>query len=258
MDEKNSYKCATPYATYCKYTTEKRLLHKFMDTYFAKEPRTILDIGCGNGINTFFMANRFPNALVDAIERSEAQVTEAKSTHRKENIIYTNVDLEHYDTINRYDFILASHVLQYIDSDLGQFVKKAAVLLDRKGELWFVQQTKEGMAQIIAHQMPYLTNPRFKNWKTFDEYYADIGLLLGRDYDLRATYLDGSFSQIDFANPSIEDKWRLEFIFCLDEPFEAQSQEFKNHLSRLKLGNSERIAHKNGIVRITRKDGIRQ
>jgi ubiquinone/menaquinone biosynthesis C-methylase UbiE len=252
MDEKNSYKSAIPYWTYCKYSNEKRLLHQYIEHNLTKKPSAILDIGCGNGINTVFVANRFPNTIIDAIERSKAQINEAKLRNNATNINYINVDLEHFTSIKTYDFILCSHVLQYIDSNLEQFVKSATTLLDGQGELWFIQQTKEGMTQIINHQMPYLSNPRFKNWKVFEDYRVSIESILGKDYQLCADYLDSSISQINFKNPSEDDKLRLEFILCLDESFDEQSAQFKKHLSKLRLGDGNGISHPNGILKIKR------
>ena len=252
MDTKNSYKSATPYLAYCKATNEKQKLHDYISSAFDREPVSILDLGCGNGVNTSFIADRFQNASVDAIERSEAQIQEAISRNSRLNITYVHTPFEQFEIGRKYDFILASHVLQYIDSDLEGFVKKATEMLEKDGELWFVQQTKEGMAQIINHQKPYLTNERFQNWKTFEDYQGTIEKLVGENYQISVDSLDSSFSQIDFANPSEEDKLRLEFIFCLDDSYDSQSKEFKDHLSKLNLGDSERISHPNGIIKIRR------
>jgi len=252
MDAQNSYKSAMPYLAYCRATDEKQKLHNHISSAFSKDPRTILDLGCGNGVNTSFIADRFPNSLVDAIERSEAQISEAVSRNCRTNIQYFNVPFEQFNSERKYEFILASHVLQYIDSDLEGFVKSATDMLEKDGELWFVQQTRKGMAQIISHQLPYLSNPRFKGWKTFEDYKEIIEKVVSADYEVSIDYLDSSFSQIDFKNPSEEDKLRLEFIFCLDRSFDKQSREFKEHLSKLNLGDGERISHPNGILKIRR------
>jgi cyclopropane fatty-acyl-phospholipid synthase-like methyltransferase len=252
MDTKNSYKNAEPYLAYCRGTNEKHKLHDYISSAFDKEPVNILDLGCGNGVNTSFIADRFQNASVDAIERSGSQIQEAISRNSRSNINYVHTPFEQFETYKRYDFILASHVLQYIDSDLESFVKTATSMLEKDGEIWFVQQTKEGMAQIISHQRPYLTNERFQDWKTFEDYQDTIEKLVGKDYQISVDSIDSSFAQIDFANPSEEEKLRLEFIFCLDSSYDGQSQDFKDHLSRLKLGNGERISHPNGILKIRR------
>lgn len=252
MDPKNSYKSSKQYLAYCNNTNEKSKLHKSISNAFVVNPAKILDLGCGNGVNSAFLADRFPTSLVDAVERSEAQITEAVIRHNRPNIHYFNVSFEQFGSERKYDFILASHVLQYIDSDLGSFVKKATEMLEKEGELWFVQQTREGMAQIISHQLPYLNSQRFRNRKTFEDYKEIIEELVNKDYEINDYYLDCSFSQPDFENPSEEDKLRFEFIFCLDESFDKQSPEFKHNLSRLKLGDGQRISHPNGILRVKR------
>jgi trans-aconitate methyltransferase len=252
MDAKDSYKNAEPYLAYCRCTDEKQKLHDYISSAFDKELSNILDLGCGNGVNTSFLADRFQNASIDAIERSEAQILEAISRNNRLNINYLHTPFERFKTDKKYDFMLASHVLQYIDSDLESFVKNATSLLEKDGEVWFVQQTKEGIAQIISHQKQYLTNERFQDWKTFEDYKCTIERLVNEDYHTHTDYLDSSFMQIDFANPSEEDKLRLEFIFCLDTPYDSQSVEFKDNLSRLRLGDGKRISHPNGIMKIRR------
>lgn len=253
MDTKNSYKSAEQYSAYCRNTDEKVKLHEYVSRAFQANPKRILDLGCGNGVNTAFLADRFQTSLVDAIERSPAQISVAKSQNSRQNITYTNLSFEEFKPAESYDFVLASHVLQYIDSDLEGFVKKAGSILQPNGELWFVQQTRQGMAQIIAHQKPFLTNERFDHWKTFEDYYSMIKTATREGFQIETSYLDSSIKEIDFTNPTKEDKLRLEFIFCLDKSFDEQSPEFKVHLSKLALGQNGRIAHPNGILKVRRQ-----
>jgi SAM-dependent methyltransferase len=253
MDEKNSYKDSKQYSAYCRNTDEKAKLHDYISKAFTINPNRILDLGCGNGVNTAFLADRFPNSFIDAIERSPAQISVAKSQNYRQNVTYINLPFEDFETKGKYDFVLTSHVLQYIDSGLEGFVKKSGSILEPNGELWFVQQTNQGMAQIINHQKPFLTNERFNDWKTFEDYLPAINIAFGEGFQTEASYLNSSIKAIDFVNPSEEDKLRLEFIFCLDEPFDKQSPEFKTHLSRLVLGQNGRISHPNGIIKVRRR-----
>ncbi len=255
MDTKNSYKESKQYLAYCKHTDEKQKLLEHIDLAFQTLPQRILDLGCGNGVNTMFLAERFPKARIDALERSPAQYTYAHQYHARTNIRYILQPFEQFNTQTKYDFILASHVLQYIDSDLEQFVKKASKMLAPDGELWFVQQTKQGMAQIIKHQKPYLLNPRFKEWKTFEDYVPKIREIFTDEclFSITEEHLNSSFTAINFSCPSKEDKLRLEFIFCLENSFDQQSPEFKAHLSELSLSKNGRIIHPNQILKIRRR-----
>ena len=242
------------YLAYCRNTNEKALLHNAIYNNFShQDPVHILDIGSGNGINTVYLADRFPNTLIDAIENSEEQIKLGMQTRDRWNINYLQIPFEKLRTQRKYDFVLASHVLQYIDTDVSAFVEKAASMLELNGDLWIVQQTRIGMYQIINHQRPFLQDPRFKDWKTFEDYEPIVrDTLDGGNYNIDIDYLGSSFKEINFKDPSEEDKLRLEFILCLDKPFDQQTPEFKEHLAKLELGSNGRIRHPNGILKIRR------
>lgn len=262
IDQENSYKDYEPYLAYTRNTNEKEKLHNYIEEEFQDDNfpikkedarRNILDLGCGNGINTAFLAKIFSEHFIDAIDRSESQLKFAKKNNSAGNINYIASRLEDFNPEKKYDFILASHVLQYINTDLDEFIKKSVSLLREKGEIWFVQQTKEGMAEIINHQKSYLENPRFENWKTYEDHKKEIEKILKEDkkYKISEGFLDSSFKDINFANPSEEDKKRLEFIFCLEKPFDEQSDEFREHLAKLQLDvKNKRISHPNKILKI--------
>lgn len=262
VDLKNSYKSYAPYLAYTKNTNEKAKLHEYLarecknkklPIQLQDKNKNILDLGCGNGTNTFFMAKLFSKNHIDAIDRSESQVVFAKKNNAAKNIEYGNFGLEDFKSQKKYDFILVSHVLQYIDSGLEEFIKKALLYLNDGGEIWFVQQTKKGMLEIIKHQIKFLTNPRFKNWKTYEDYLKLIKKIIKGDkqYVLSEGILNSSFKKINFSNPTEEDKKRLEFIFCLEGSFDEQSDKFKKHLEKLNIELiGGRISHPNKIIKI--------
>ena len=249
-EEFNSYE---PYLAYCRNTNEKEKLHKFICEHHYMNPQAILDIGSGNGINTTFLAKTFTDAHIDAIERSQSQLEYARKHNSLPNICYISGPFESFEASRTYDFILMSHTLQYITSDPYKFIEKAMSFLAQNGELWIVQQTQEGMAQIIGHQKHFLPNPKFRNWKTSNYYRGITNEILGQkeNYGLSKHLIDSSLTKIDFVNPSEEDKRRLEFILCLEDSFDDQPDYFKRHLSRLDLG-SGRIHHPNEILIVKR------
>ncbi len=260
-DPENSYKRVEPYLAYVEKTNEKQKFITYMQSAYAEgsfpikpeqKGKHVLDIGSGNGLLAEAIARMLPGHRVDAIERSPAQFEFARANHQLENITYANLPLEKYEPSSLYNFILASHVLQYIDSSTEAFVRRTAELLDAEGEAWLIQQTRRGMAEIISHQRPYLTSPRFDNWKTFEDYERETqeAFAGSGEISITADFIDSSIEQIDFQNPSENDKLRLEFIFCLDRPFDEQTQEFKDHLATLHLGEGGRISHPNGVLKL--------
>ncbi len=263
-DPLDSYRTPLKYLAWVRNTNEKLILQQRIKSEYeagrlAVMPQNankrILDLGCGNGINSVFLAQLFANCQIDAIDRSPAQIEYASSRHTATNLHYYCSRLEDYCSAQGYDFILASHILQYIDSPFEVFAEKVLALIRPGGEAWIVQQTRKGMAEIIAHQQPFLISHRFRNWQTFEDYCDMMTDLVKSctEFEMTTLHLDTSIAAINFANPNEDDKLRLEFIFCLDASYDAQSAEFKAHLATCALSSQGRIAHPNGIMRIARR-----
>lgn len=259
MNRLNSYQRYEPYWAYTKNTDEKQGLQQYVAEEFdsghlpilkTDSDKHILDVGCGNGINTIFFAKLFKKNCIIAIDESPSQIKFAINRHKAENINYICLPLEKYKG-QKFDFIIASHVLQYISINPSIFIRRLLSLSNSGGELWIIQQTERGMSEIINHQKPFLSNPLFKNWLTFNDYSAMVKKIANsKKITVKNTYLDTSFKSINFKNPSHEDKLRLEFILGLDKSFADQSTSFKQHLAKLKLGQNGKILHPNGIIKI--------
>lgn len=265
IDIRKNYHRTAPYRAFVEASDEKPCLRAAIraavvrgDFPFslADTQARILDFDCGLGINTQFLAQLFPVAHVVAMDCSSAQIRSARPRLRR----YPNVTL-HMGAFQElllgphgFDFILMSHVLQYVDVRVDNLLLEVVGSLRLGGELWIVQQTDEGVAEIIRHMLPLLLDyPRFVGWRTFRDFLGLAHRTLPFTYQVqRPHYLESSIRQIDFVNPSAHDKLRLEFIFCLETSFDEQSEEFKRHLATLKLGDGQRIRNPNGILRIRR------
>lgn len=244
------------YKTYVKHTDEKvKLANYLSQQYFQgdlpikpadKDRKRALDVGCGNGVNLEILKDVFIEHQISGVEQSFAQFQYAVANAIPRVQYIWSPFQEFRDT--GFDFILTSHVLQYIDTNPAFFLCKLRHSLNEKGEAWVVQHTEEGIAEIINHMMPYA--PHLDNWKTFNDYVA-IVKELGFSYD--TTMLPTSIKGIDFRNPSEEDKRRLEFILALEGDFDNSSSEFRNHLAKLnEIFTGEKISHPNGIIKIRR------
>jgi hypothetical protein len=99
---------------------------------------------------------------------------------------------------------------------------------------------------------PYLKNPRFRNWLTFEDYNPMIRRIASESgCATRVDYLNSSLTGVDFANLSKEDKQWLKFVLLLESEFDDESPEFQQHLAKLNLNGSDgRISHPNGIIKI--------
>lgn len=245
-----TYKKPERYRTYVKHTDEKiELANHLSGEYFAgklpirpgENGKKALDIGCGNGVNLQILRNVFLDHQVIGVEQSFEQFQYAVASPIP-RVHYIHSPYQEFRETN-YDFALASHVLQYVDTNPVFFLSKLRYSLAESGEAWIVQHTEKGIAEIIRHMLPL--TPHLDDWKTFEDY-VKIVQELGFSYDTHL--LNTSIKGINFQNPSSEDKLRLEFILALDTDFDQTSPELKDHLA--KLPSQERISHPNGIIKI--------
>ena len=127
----------------------------------AKSPQTILDVGTGTGLLALMMAQRYPQARVDAIEIDEASALEAMDNTENSpfasriNVAHTALQIFAENTPNRYDLIVsnppffntglvrntARHTNALSHKDLIFGVKK---MLNEKGQFCLILPKKEG------------------------------------------------------------------------------------------------------------------
>lgn len=254
--EKSSFITPERYLAYVSETNEKKLLaHELKRDYSERKlsiqplntGKNILDLGCGPGANIPVLQEIAHGNIVVAIDISERHV-ERIQQQNVQNVISIVCPFEDFKEKN-FDFILASHVLQYIDTDEKQFITKIYETLAPGGQAWIVQQTRFGMAELIAHQREFLSSTRFSHWNTFHNYVDMVHeLSLQKGFRYETKILESSFEGISFGNPTPTDKLRLEFIFGLNSTFDQTENEFKEHLTRLR--HQSRIYHPNGIIKI--------
>ena len=76
--------------------------------------KTILDVGCGEGTNTYFLAKEFPNAKVVGIDFSETGIECAKKIYQSDNLVYRH-DVESIHLENKYDLVTCFEVLEHVE-----------------------------------------------------------------------------------------------------------------------------------------------
>ncbi|MBU5688573.1 MAG: class I SAM-dependent methyltransferase [Candidatus Aenigmarchaeota archaeon] len=87
--------------------------------------KLILDVGCGYGIfskNISYFAKS-----VDAIDIDNKIL---KNSIKRKNINYFNIDINEYNTKNKYDFITCFHVIEHIKDDKFAFKKMVSLTKD--------------------------------------------------------------------------------------------------------------------------------
>lgn len=76
--------------------------------------KSILDVGCGEGTITYFIAKSFLNARVDGIDISQVGINNAKQRWNMPNLnFYHDISLERLK--NKYDLICCFEVLEHVE-----------------------------------------------------------------------------------------------------------------------------------------------
>ncbi|MFX1552331.1 MAG: glycosyltransferase [Promethearchaeota archaeon] len=98
-----------------------RAFHIFRTTSkYLKGGCHILDAGCGLGRHTFFIAGRYPNTDVVAVDFDGENISTCKRIREMkgfDNVKFQFCDLRHLNSNEGFDLIICSDVLEYIRED---------------------------------------------------------------------------------------------------------------------------------------------
>ncbi|TCC98293.1 tRNA1(Val) (adenine(37)-N6)-methyltransferase [Pedobacter psychroterrae] len=126
------------------------------------KPSRILDIGTGTGVIALMMAQRFPTALIDAVEIDGSAALAAAGNFRSspfaDRVSAFQTDIAAYEPENRYDLIISNppffvndlknpesrkSLARHAAEDFFEtLVLKAATLLSEVGVLWLILPVK--------------------------------------------------------------------------------------------------------------------
>jgi len=97
---------------------------KIRQLYGKAHPDDILDAGCGFGQYSYFMAKKFPNMKMLAVDVKVDYLDDCKYFFEKCGITNTEfefADLTKIEFENRFDFVLSVDVMEHIEDDIGVF-----------------------------------------------------------------------------------------------------------------------------------------
>jgi len=208
------------YKAYVDRTNEKEILKTYLMREFNNGNLSIrpggtggrvLDLGCGIGALTSFLSELFTGNDVVGIERSKQLLNYGeRNVPTDANITLINCCFEDFNKYN-WDFILCSHVLQYIDTDLKEFLKKIWESLRPGGETWIILQEESGINQFVKTALPVLSNPdpHFLNWFVHNHVRKSLDEL---GIHFTTNWFRSYFRAPNFKNPTLDDKNLLNFI----------------------------------------------
>ncbi|TKC06630.1 methyltransferase domain-containing protein [Pedobacter polaris] len=127
------------------------------------DPKQILDIGTGTGVIALMLAQRFPEALIEAVEIDEQASATAKRNFQSSvfsnRLIVNHTAIEQYNNAKQFDLIIsnppffvndlrnseekkgiARHTNEVFFQDL---ITKVASLLNTNGSFWFILPVKQ-------------------------------------------------------------------------------------------------------------------
>ncbi|MDQ0640082.1 tRNA1Val (adenine37-N6)-methyltransferase [Pedobacter sp. W3I1] len=142
-------------------------------------PLTILDIGTGTGVIALMLAQRFPDALIHAVE-IDAQAAETAEKNFQfsvfsERLTINHTSIEQYEYSQQFDLIVSNPpffvndlkseelrkgIARHADEDFfSMLIKKASGLLADEGMIWLILPVKQAdeVIGIAAHYNLSLT-----------------------------------------------------------------------------------------------------
>ena len=123
---------------------EIRMVIKFIKRF---KPRTVLDIGCGNGYSTKEYSKMFPKIHFTGIDYSEQMILYARETQLKNCHLFADILKPDSLPKNKFDLILTQRCLQNLCDYESQTMAIKNLLSTRKshGLALFMECSKDGV-----------------------------------------------------------------------------------------------------------------
>jgi len=124
----------------------------------TRDVQSILEIGCGTGILTKMLSQKFPAAAIDATDISSGMILQSQK-HLKawKNIRWITGDFREMRNSGKYDLVISSSALHWI-TPLDKTLRMINDLLDRDGILAFGIMLRGTLAEL--HRARKETAPR--------------------------------------------------------------------------------------------------
>jgi SAM-dependent methyltransferase len=118
------------------------------------EFRNALDAGCGPGLFSFFVAERFPEAHLTGYDISSTDIetcNQSKIQKKIDNVTFKTLNLREFDERERYDFIFSIDVLEHIRGNLA-VLRNIYNALEPGGIFYLAMPYEPGHRYLLPHR----------------------------------------------------------------------------------------------------------
>ncbi|KII92175.1 hypothetical protein PLICRDRAFT_36965 [Plicaturopsis crispa FD-325 SS-3] len=159
--------CLGPYAKYssCLYPTGKETLEEaeilMLESYCEKaqlaDGQDVLDLGCGWGSLSLYLAQKYPKSRITGLSNSATQKAHIDATAKSRGL--SNVEIITAD-VNTFDFSGSKHFDRILSIEMFEHMKNYQILL-RKVSTWLRPKTPENPddALLFVHIFCHRTTP---------------------------------------------------------------------------------------------------
>lgn len=159
----------------------KKALAHFMQRIPLRGKRLkVLDAGCGTGLVSFALAEKYPNIEIIGFDYSKNMIEVAEKINIKrkfKNIKFYVGDLENINplrdlknnkqtlAVNSFDLIFVAGALEY--TDLSKGIDELAKFLKNKGTLYNIAVKDNWKGKLLGYLMGFTPYPKIKIMKSF-------------------------------------------------------------------------------------------
>mgnify|MGYP000173921145 CR=1 FL=1 len=213
-----------PFIVDARFKYEKVTIDSFIRQY-ANGYKTCLDVGCGNGRYTKFLAETFSRCI--GIDLSEQRIADNKAENTLGNVEYQCCDISNSSKLveNGYDFIFIGDIFMYThESNVEELFKLLVSLLSENGILLIREST------LLQGNENYRSKNYVAYYRNFKFYCSSIFerhlIHHQRNYSYNLYHLKKYFNVHQQHSAVLDNPELLKTIVCDYLPNEVRSGHF--------------------------------
>lgn len=144
---------------------------KNINNLISKEISTVLDIGCGPGDFSFYLAEKHPYLNIDALDFNKEAIKNAieRMNHKYHNEIkFINSEFQSFNFKSKYDLVLCVEVLHTVKNKFA-FLKKISSSVKEDGFFYFQDRMKGDYCRGIINPYSRSDNEYFIKFTKYEQ-----------------------------------------------------------------------------------------